>query len=252
MPAMNYNQVAHYYDAYVQSEFDLQFFQEETQQITGKVLELMCGTGRVSIPLLESGVDLTCVDSSPAMLERFREKLQDKGLSALLIEKDVTELSLEQEFDLIFIPFHSFGEITAVSQQRRVLDRIRVHLSRYGRFICTLHNPPFRLKTVDGLTRLAGKFPLPKNDSSLLLWRLETFDAATKIVSGYQFYEEYGPDGQLRAKSYLDINFYLHDRDSFETLVQAAGFRVEALYGSYARETYQTPTSPVMIWILGL
>jgi hypothetical protein len=43
MPAMNYNQVAHYYDIYVQSDFDLQFFQEETQQIAGKVLELMCG-----------------------------------------------------------------------------------------------------------------------------------------------------------------------------------------------------------------
>jgi ubiquinone/menaquinone biosynthesis C-methylase UbiE len=81
MPAMDYSRIAHLYDAYVKTEFDVSFFISVTKG-WDSVLELMCGTGRLSIPLLKAGVPLTCVDSSPVMLALFREKLRREGLSA--------------------------------------------------------------------------------------------------------------------------------------------------------------------------
>lgn len=39
----------------------------------------MYGTGRISIPVLEAGVNLTCMDASPAMLGILRQKLAAKG-----------------------------------------------------------------------------------------------------------------------------------------------------------------------------
>jgi ubiquinone/menaquinone biosynthesis C-methylase UbiE len=102
MPAMNYDCVAHLYDAYVQTELDIPFFQDEAKKTGGAVLELMCGTGRVSLPLLEAGIDLTCVDSSAAMLDVFRGKLRERELMADLIEADVCNLSVNRQFDLIF------------------------------------------------------------------------------------------------------------------------------------------------------
>jgi len=67
---IDYDRVADVYDLYVTSDLDVGFYIQEAGKVRGKVLELMCGTGRVSIPLLEAGVDLTCVDASAGMLAR--------------------------------------------------------------------------------------------------------------------------------------------------------------------------------------
>jgi len=250
MPAMDYERVAAIYDAYVRKDFDLAFFLEEVRGTPGKVLELMAGTGRLSIPLIEAGADLTCVDSSAAMLEVFRKKLEDRGLAAGLVCMDVCELSLGEAFDLIFIPFHSFAEILNVDGQRRALERIAGHLTDSGRFICTLHNPAVRLKAADAGTRLLGRYPLGNEEGTLLLWSNEKFYEEERLVRGYQLYEIYDRDFRMQSRFFLDLVFYVHDRESFEALAAGAGFSVEALYGTYGRAGFDKGQSPVMIWTL--
>ena len=250
MPAMDYDRVAELYDAYVQGDFDLDFFIREARQVPGEVLELMSGTGRVSIPLIESGVRLTCVDASRPMLDRLEEKLDSKGLRARVVHADVCELALEALFDLIFIPFHSFAEITDEIQQRHALERVYDHLTEAGRFICTLHNPAVRLKSADGEKRRLGRFPLLQGDGTLVLWSREQYDRDSRMVRGRQFYEVYDSTDGLRDSSFLDIAFYAHDRGSFESLAGDAGFRVVDLYGNYDRSAFDETASPVMIWVL--
>ena len=46
------------------------FYQSLAQQVQGPVLELGCGTGRVTIPLAQSGIDMTGLDVVPGMLAR--------------------------------------------------------------------------------------------------------------------------------------------------------------------------------------
>ena len=81
MPAMDYRKVASVYDTYVRTEFDVPFFIEEARA-GESVLELTSGTGRLSIPLIEAGVKLTCLDSSREMLSVLRQKLAAKSLEA--------------------------------------------------------------------------------------------------------------------------------------------------------------------------
>ncbi|MBL7128435.1 MAG: hypothetical protein ISS16_05550 [Ignavibacteria bacterium] len=50
MPSLDYEKIARYYDSYVLVDFDIKFFLEEAKKVSGKVLELMSGTGRVSKP----------------------------------------------------------------------------------------------------------------------------------------------------------------------------------------------------------
>jgi ubiquinone/menaquinone biosynthesis C-methylase UbiE len=112
---IDYDRVADIYDLYVTSDLDIGFFVEEAGKVRGKVLELMCGTGRVSVPLLEAGVDLTCVDASEGMLARLEERLRARKLEARVLRADVRHLDLgeEEEFDLALIPFHSFSELVS-------------------------------------------------------------------------------------------------------------------------------------------
>ena len=47
---------------------DVAFYERLAREAGGPVLELACGTGRVALPLAEHGLDVTGVDSAPAML----------------------------------------------------------------------------------------------------------------------------------------------------------------------------------------
>src|SRR3954468_6056960 len=53
---------------------DVPFWTRLASQANGQVLELGCGTGRVSFPLAKSGVDLVGVDRSEQMLARARQR----------------------------------------------------------------------------------------------------------------------------------------------------------------------------------
>lgn len=249
--AIAWDWVASLYDTYVTVTDDLPFYLAETDGFTGNALELMCGTGRVSIPLAEAGVRLTCVDASAGMLARLREKLTQRPTAArnvTVIEADVRRLTLAQQFDLILLPFHSFAELTSTHDQQETLAHIARLLRDGGRFICPLHNPAARRATLDGNLRLLGRFPL--NGGELHLWSVARYDAVTRLADGVQLYEEYDSAGTMLRKRQLPVRFALIEHDQFEAMALAAGLRVVALYGDYAYAPFQPETSPYQIWAL--
>ncbi|MGD9893069.1 MAG: class I SAM-dependent methyltransferase [Dehalococcoidia bacterium] len=243
--------VADLYDDYVTATADIPFFLEAARGVAGPVLELMAGTGRISLPLAEAGVHLTCVDLSGSMLARLRAKLAAGGLRATVCEMDVARLDLaERAFPLILLPFQSFGELLDPQDQRSALDRIATHLADEGRFICTLHNPRVRRRTVDGQLRLLGTVPLSRRAGTLLLWSVQQSDAGSSVVRAGQIYEVYDRDGRLEEKRWLDVRFRLVEPAEFRSMAERAGFRVAALYGNYDRTPFDEEQSPYMIWVL--
>lgn len=241
--------VARLYDSYVNATFDIDFFLHETKEIGGEVLELMSGTGRVSVTLIKAGVKLTCVDHSPVMLSVLRKKLERGNSTASVRHMDVRNLDLGVKFNLIFIPFHSFSELLTESDQIKTLAGIYNHLTVAGRFICTLHNPHVRMKRVDGLLRLLRRCVLEDN-GELLVWGIETLDRTRGIVNSLQIFEEYDAGGVMRQRRLFELQFCPLTRDEFEDLARSAGFRVVSLYGDYSYSVFKGETSPFMIWVL--
>ncbi|MGB8215085.1 MAG: class I SAM-dependent methyltransferase [Anaerolineales bacterium] len=250
MEINNYDYIADLYDIYVPATFDIDFFLSEAKKITGEVLELMSGTGRVSVPLIEAGVKLTCVDLSAGLNAILEDKLQKLGLKADVYQMDVRKLELRKKFDMVIIPFSSFAHITSPDDQRKALAQIRQLLLPGGTFICTLGNPKLRQKAVDGKLRLFRKYPLPDTQGLLLLWIVEnSSNDDEQVVEAMQFYEEYDAKGVLQSKRLLELHFRLSQKDEFEELAKAAGFKVKALYGDYDYSEFRDD-SPVMIWFL--
>jgi SAM-dependent methyltransferase len=241
--------VADLYDAIVDVTLDVPFFLEAAQQADGPVLELMSGTGRVSVPLIEAGIPLTCVDNAPDMLNRLRAKLVKRDLAADVRLMDVTALNLSHHFDLIFIPFNAFAELRDADDQRHALNGIRAHLAPGGRFICTLHNPAVRRQRIDGQQRLWHATTQP-DGSRLLLWGTEQFDPASGIVEALEIFEEFNPDGSQRTRRLFPLRFALLDPTTFEQQAAAAGFKIAARYGNYDRSPFDPASSPYAIWLL--
>lgn len=241
--------VADLYDFYVTATEDIPFFVDEARKAAGPKLELMAGTGRISLPLIEAGAELTCVDLSGPMLGRLRDKLAARDLSADLVESDVCRLALsKRNFSFAILPFQSFAELLKPEDQEAALAAVANHLAPGGRFICTLHNPAQRRAPVDGHLRVLGSVPLP-GGATLVLSSAQKFGSDPAIVQAAQFYEIYESDGRLREKRLLNVAFRLVEEAEFRRLAEAAGFRVAALYGSYDRAAF-APDSRYMIWVL--
>ncbi len=243
--------VASLYDNYVTVTADVPFYLAEAAGVTGETLELMCGTGRVSIPLAEAGARLTCVDASAGMLARLREKLEMQPTAArniTVLEADVRQLALDHQFDLVLLPFHSFSELTEEADQRATLATVARLLRDGGRFICSLHNPPVRRATLDGQLRLVGRFPL--GEGQLHLWSVASYDPIARLADGVQLYEEYDGTGTMFRKRQLPIRFALLDHERFEAMALAVGLHVVALYGDYTYASFEPETSPYQVWVL--
>ncbi len=247
----DYGPIADLYDTYVPVTFDIPFFLEETRKAQGEVLELMSGTGRVSVPLLEAGVRLTCVDLSPELNAVLCDKLVKRRLIGRVFQMDVRKLDLGKQFAMVIIPFHSFAHLTSPEDQCEALKRIHAHLIPGGTFICTLGNPVLRGQAVDGQLRLYRKYPLENRQGTLLFWIVEKTDPTDpQIVETTEFFEEYDTQGILTGKRMIEVRFRLTSRAEFEALAVAAGFTIEALYGDYLYGEFREGSSPYMIWVL--
>src|ERR1051325_11906771 len=91
---------------------DVPFWRTLAKQQDGPVLELGCGTGRISIPLARAGVSLVGIDRSEAMLARARTRIARARLKshARLLRGDIRAL-----------PFRP----SAVDRRRRRVSRYR-------------------------------------------------------------------------------------------------------------------------------
>jgi ubiquinone/menaquinone biosynthesis C-methylase UbiE len=248
MSELHYARIADVYDDFVRTEVDVQFFIQEAQKANGEILELMAGTGRLTIPLLKAGISLTCVDYSAEMLERLREKLAQNHLSATVYQMDVRALKFDKRFPQIIIPFQAFHELASEQDQQLALQGIHDLLTDDGVFICTLHNPTLRLKSADGQLHLAGRFAREQNQ--LFVWLQQRYDPQTKLVHVLEFFEEYDSQGMMQSKRFSELQFQILEKSTFEQFIHAAGFEVSALYGDYTYSPFNEETSPFMIWLL--
>jgi len=227
---INFDLVSDLYDSYVQVDFDIPFYKEFCRDY-GRILELMCGTGRISLPLLAEGYNLTCVDYSQGMLDAFRVKLPASSHANLFCQ-DVSELDIDGQFDLIMIPFNSFTEITDKAKQQRAIQRVYEHLAPGGVFFCTLYNPEYRKKAADGNMKYLGQNSIADNKTLIVTYH--NYQDGDEIICGTQFYEIYGPDHKLIEKRFMDIRFALMTKEEIVHMCEAAGFGLREIYGDYS------------------
>ena len=243
----DFDQVADLYDVYVRAEFDVAFWRQEATAFRGDVLELMCGTGRIGLSLIQNGSSYTGIDYSEGLLDRFRSKLRASALGGRLINADAREFDLGERFNLIFVGFHSLSEVLRDEDKTRLLERVRAHLKPGGRFSFSLYNPAFRTPGLTGERSAAQSFDLDAGDRRLEY--AHQFGPASRegIVEGRQFYKVTGRGGHVLQERELEVRFHLISRPRIEALLQQAGFRIDQLWGDYERNPFQ-PSSPFMIY----
>jgi SAM-dependent methyltransferase len=131
--------IAHHYDDALAGSFlltrDLAFVRENLPH-PGKMIDLGCGTGRLSVPLAQAGFEVVAVDLSEEMLAIVNEKARLANVRG--------------SFDFAACLFQTLGMIAGDEARRRVVHHAYRLLHPGGMFILHVHNRWFNAWTRHG------------------------------------------------------------------------------------------------------
>jgi len=74
----------------------------------GPVIELACGTGRLTIPMAKQGFQMVGVDLHEGMLARAKQKANEQKVSIDFLLQDCTKLNIPEKSSLVFMTGNSF------------------------------------------------------------------------------------------------------------------------------------------------
>lgn len=111
------------------------------------VLELGCGAGRVTHPLVALGYRVTAVDESPAMLGAVR--------GATTVLADVASLDLGRCFDAVLLGSH-FVNVADATLRRALLGTCARHVRAGGAVLVERHEPGWVASAVPARSEADG------------------------------------------------------------------------------------------------
>ena len=231
-----YERLARFYDLqHAELTADLVFYVHFARQANGAVLDAGCGTGRLLLPLVGAGIDVTGVDLSPAMLSLARRKLGDQ---VALIEGDMRSVTLPRRFALIIISINTFMHLLTTADQLEALTHLARHLASQGRLIIDLpagdelaHQDP------DARLTLEQTFLDPETGHRVMKLVASRIDWATQRQEVTYAYDELLDDGGVR-RTVVPMTLRHVFRYELALLLDKAGYRLEALYSDYDLSPY--------------
>jgi len=222
--------VAEWYDDWLKEHtVDRDYYLGFFSGFDGRVLELACGTGRLLIPVAESGVAIHGLDSSEDMLQVLQRKAANLNVDIELHNQSMDDFSLSTKYDAIFVAGGSFQLLTSPDSALNSLKRVRDHLSDHGFFLVDIFVPWDAIiaqkrdnyHVTRDVVRSDGK-------RSIVLERFE-IDIPKQIKHGtyrYEFYDQ----KHLTDCITDDMSIRWYWKDEFLSLLNQAGFaRVDVL-----------------------
>lgn len=110
--------------------------------VPGPLLELACGSGRLTVPFLKQGYDVTGLDLSVHMLDMLQARLAEPDAAGLsdhltVVEGDMTSFSLGQKFGAVVLGASAVWNVDS-DLRARMFKAVREHLNDGGHFLLTL------------------------------------------------------------------------------------------------------------------
>jgi SAM-dependent methyltransferase len=237
--------VAQFYDSSPNQPDDVPFYLERLGERDGAVLELGCGTGRVTIPLAQQGASVYGIDNSEAMLAICRQKLAAANLPSgrvMVGVADITDFALDRRFDLILAPFRVMQLLETDEQVDGLFRCIDRHLAPDGRCILNVFNP-----NLDRDAMQRGEWI---SDEEHFAWevpthggRIDCHDRRRRmnrdplVVYPELVYRRYLGD-KLEEEVIFPLVMRCYYPDEFPNLITSHGFRIVNTWGGYAGQPY--------------
>ena len=245
---------------------DVSFYCRLSQRLGArKILELGCGTGRITLPLAEIALSgdgpgdrfVVGLDSAPEMLSAAQSRL-DEAPPAIkerttLVQAEMRSWKSDRQFDLILIPCASITHVLTLHDQIATWRTAFDNLLPGGRFVVEVLMP--------NLAIFADSFSRPprvlmetdldvedKEEKTRLLRHRTTQYLGDEQRAIIRFMYEKLRDGRSIERYVDDFQSHVYFPRELELLFLHSGFEVETVYGDYRFRPLRVQ-SPLIIMV---
>ena len=221
---MIYDLLAPFYDA-INAEIDYEKWADFIEEILNKecksrpelVLDLGCGTGKMTLELARRGYDMTGIDYSPEMLDIARSIADEEGHDILWLCQDMREFELYGTVDAAVCCLDCINHLEDEDDLDKCFKLVHNYLIPDGIFIFDI-NAKYKFENV-----YANNTFSMEEDGGVCIWE-NYYDSGSKLCDFYITlfkecadgrYERYDEEQSERMYTLEDIKASL-ERSNFE------------------------------------
>jgi SAM-dependent methyltransferase len=223
LTASPYDTIAGLYDPWSRSVTeDVGFYVAEARRAGGPVVELGIGTGRIAIPIAQSGIPVVGIDSSREMLAACNRRAEAEGVAELIELRlgDLRSPTINEQVPLLICPFRSYLHLLDDGERVEALTAAHAALSANGRLVFDVFEPK-----PDDIAETHGRW-LEREPG---IYERAHWDEAGRTLT----LSVRGPEGAAT------MSLAWLSRAEWQQLLEETGFEVEACYGWFDRAPYR-------------
>lgn len=249
---VEYVDFAEYYDHDHVFTEDIGFYLDWACRCDGPILELGCGTGRVTLPLAEHGFRIHGVDVSANMLSICRDRVVEKDLDGR-VELCLADMAgfdlLRNDFSLAFAALRSFMHLQTQAEQLACLRRVYSHLRPGGHFIVDVIAPDLEQlsRKPNGQFVIRREFDLPNGHHVLRKQRLVEHDVVGQVRHFEFLFEEFDAGGALVRERLVPLYMRYTFRYELQLLLERVGFEIVESFRDYEQSPYDGTGDMILV-----
>jgi len=217
---------------------DVPYFIQHLSKIGGRILEGMVGSGRLLIPLLEAGLNVEGIDTSPDMLAACQQNCATRGLNPVLNESSIEKLDVPGKFSAIVVTLGSFMLLGSRTAAITALQEFTRHLEPNGRIFVDLGLPIGSFKAEGTLAQWE---PVQCLDGSVIVMQTSSrIDWMEQVEHTFIRYEKW-KEGKLVDTELQHLLLHWFGREEFRMCLREQGYTDITLCANYNDEL--TPSS---------
>lgn len=227
---------------------ELPFLEQWASKKSGPIIDLACGTGRITIPLASKGFHLIGVDLHAGMLEQAKKKAHELNLPIEWLEQDCTQLNLKCKSPLIYMVGNSIQHFHTNESQNMLLSSIHKHLEAGGVFIFGTRFP----NAEELLQPSTEEYWKTYNDTTcnkeVDVYTISNYDALSQIQHYTTIRKFKDVDGRVVDEKRTNISLRYTYPQEMERLLTENNFKILHVYKDW-NETSISNDSYEMIYV---
>jgi ubiquinone/menaquinone biosynthesis C-methylase UbiE len=222
---------------------DVPFWCRVASTAGGPVLELGCGTGRITMPLAKAGVEVVGVDRSAAMLDRARRRhVKSAKENARFVRGDIRGLPFEDRaFPMVLAPYGILQSLTRPRDLTAALASVARVIAPGGTFGLDLVPDVPNWREYRNRVQLRGR----SAGGHLTLIESVKQDPRRRLTTFEQRYVE-RRGGQKREHRF-ELTFRTLTVPQMTRQLERAGFAIESVLGDYRGRPWDARAD---VWII--
>ena len=233
--AQGWDEYAPFYDwenAQTVGRRDVPFWRRLAAAQDGRVLELGCGTGRITVPVARAGAAIVGIDRSAAMLAKGKQRLKRARLTgvASLVRGDIRGLPFRGRpgFALVMAPYGILQSLTREADLRATLESVHRVLRKGGTFGIDLVPDLPAWSEYDRRVSLKGK--RGRSAHVTLVETVRQDERRGLTIFDHEYIER---QGRRKTVHRFSLTFRTISVPQMRRRLEAAGFEIAAVLGDY-------------------